>query len=147
MGWVQLWGSNRKNPVGIQWVPFYSSTHGLWKHEGYKSLILCNSNLNSNPKDTFLIHCTSVQGQNRARTGTEQGQNRARTGPEQGQNRARAGPEQGFPCVLILKGKNLFSLQGTLVRRDPVFVTGNSLRELAHREIPLIITGNGFEVE
>ena len=27
--------------------------------------------------------------------------------------RARTGPEQGFPCVLILTGKNLFSLQGT----------------------------------
>ena len=23
--------------------------------------------------------------------------------------RARTGPEQGFPCVVILKGKNLFS--------------------------------------
>jgi hypothetical protein len=45
---------------------------------------------------------------------------RARTGPEQGQNRARTGPEQGFPCVLILTGKNLFSLQGT-----PVLIAGN----------------------
>ena len=34
--------------------------------------------------------------------------------------RARTGPEQGFPCVLILTGKNLFSLQGT-----PVLIAGN----------------------
>jgi hypothetical protein len=33
--------------------------------------------------------------------------------PVQGQNRARTGPEQGFPCVVILTGKNMFSLQGT----------------------------------
>jgi hypothetical protein len=39
--------------------------------------------------------------------------------PVQGQNRARTGPEQGFPCVVILKGKNLFSLQGT-----PVLIAG-----------------------
>ena len=41
------------------------------------------------------------------------------TGPEQGQNRARTGPEQGFLCVVILTGKNLFSLQGT-----PLFIAG-----------------------
>ena len=39
--------------------------------------------------------------------------------PVQGQNRARTGPEQGFPCVLILTGKNLFSLQGT-----PLLIAG-----------------------
>ena len=58
MGWVQLWGSNRKNPVGIQWVPFYSSNHGPWTHEGqiqipipnrylgfgYKGLVFCRNN-------------------------------------------------------------------------------------------------------
>ena len=33
--------------------------------------------------------------------------------------RASTGPEQGFPCVLILTGKNLFSLQGT-----PVLIAG-----------------------
>ena len=38
-----------------------------------------------------------------------------RCNPVQGQNKARTRPEQGFPCVLILTGKNLFSLQGTPV--------------------------------
>ena len=33
--------------------------------------------------------------------------------------RAIKGPEQGFPCVLILKGKNLFSLEGT-----PIVIEG-----------------------
>jgi hypothetical protein len=33
--------------------------------------------------------------------------------------RARTGPKQGFPCVLILTGKNLFSLQGT-----PLLIAG-----------------------
>ena len=33
--------------------------------------------------------------------------------------RVRTGPEQGFPCVLILTGKTLFSLQGT-----PVLIAG-----------------------
>ena len=32
---------------------------------------------------------------------------------------SRTGPEQGFPCVLILTGKNLFSLQGT-----PLLIAG-----------------------
>ena len=34
----------------------------------------------------------------------------------------------------------LFSLQG------PLFITGNSLWELLHGEIPVVITGNGFAV-
>ena len=59
------------------------------------------------------------------------------------------------PCVLILTGKNLFSLQGTpfLIAgnpcshcREPVFITGIYLWELVHREIPVVITGNGFAV-
>jgi hypothetical protein len=33
--------------------------------------------------------------------------------------RARTWPEQGFPCVVILTGKNLFSLQGT-----PLLIAG-----------------------
>jgi hypothetical protein len=33
--------------------------------------------------------------------------------------RARTGPEQGFPCVVILTGKNLFSLQET-----PLLIAG-----------------------
>ena len=61
---------------------------------------------------------------------------------------SRTGPEQDFPCVLILPGKNLFSLQGTQTFhcREPVFITGISLRELVHREITVVITGNGFAV-
>ena len=59
-------------------------------------------------KNFSLVYCNPVHVQNRARTG-----------PEQGQNRARTGPEQGFLCVVILTGKNLFSLQGT-----PLFIAG-----------------------
>ena len=43
--------------------------------------------------------------------------------------RASTGPEQGFPCEVFHTGKNLFSLQGTLVliAGTPVFITGISL--------------------
>jgi len=56
------------------------------------------------------------------------------------QSQASTGPEQDFLCVLILTGKNLFSLQGTpfliadkIHYREPLFslqikfITGNSL--------------------
>ena len=47
--------------------------------------------------------------------------------PVQGLYRASTGPEQGFPCEVFHTGKNLFSLQGTLVliAGTPVFITGN----------------------
>ena len=51
------------------------------------------------------------------------------------------GSEQGFPCVLILTGKNLFSLQGT-----PVLIAGIlysfrdfPVRIIVHWEIPVVI--------
>ena len=49
--------------------------------------------------------------------------------------RARTGPEQGFFCVLILTGKNLFSLQGTLFS-----LQGSCIH---YREFPVRISTQG----
>ena len=62
--------------------------------------------------------------------------------------RASTGPEQGFPCVVNYDREKPVFITGNPRShcRDPVFYTGNSLRELLHREIPVVITGNGFAV-
>ena len=56
------------------------------------------------------------------------------TGSVQGKNRV-------YPVQEILTGKILFSLQGTpvLIAGTPVFITGISLWEFVHREIPVVI--------
>ena len=69
-----------------------------------------------------MIHCNSVQGQNRARRGFSLCTNSHREKPVF---------ITGNPCSHC---------------RDPVFITGNSLWEVVHREIPVVITGNGFAV-
>ena len=60
--------------------------------------------------------------------------------------RVSTGPEQGFPFVVNShREKPVFITRNLCSHcRDPVFITGTSLWELLHREIPVDITGNEF---
>ena len=99
-------GSNWQKVIQLYYIYDVRDIKNLWSNNQFvtsKLLILffpifLRNFLSEQLKKNFsLVYCSPVHVQNRARTG----------------------PEQGFLCVVILTGKNLFSLQGT-----PLFIAG-----------------------